>query len=286
MQKFYGTIALSEHGNQWSVTAEPHILLRIKRVFEKIDKSQFGSVTLSNTPENCRDLEWFCQRYPMKVEPREHKALRSGRKKHEDHVLRLERIIDPNYMPPQFKLALPLRDYQARAVELYLQQRWLVLGDDVGLGKTAVAIGSLTDPRTLPAMVVAYPHLQLQWESQIRKFAPDLSVHIVQKRSPYELPKFMGKGPDVVIATYHKISGWVEVLSKYVKSAIFDETQELRLSNSDKYAAARSIAGACDFRIGLTATPIFNYGGEFFNIIEVIQPGAMGTREEFMREWC
>ena len=39
------------------------------------------------------------------------------------------------------------------------------------------------------------------------------------------------------------------------------------------------------FRLGLSATPIYNYGGEIFNVFEVIAPGALGTSGEFHEEW-
>jgi hypothetical protein len=39
-------------------------------------------------------------------------------------------------------------------------------------------------------------------------------------------------------------------------------------------------------RIGLTATPIYNYGSEIFNVIEIIEPGALGERWQFNIEWC
>src|SRR5439155_13278067 len=31
---------------------------------------------------------------------------------------------------------------------------------------------------------------------------------------------------------------------------------------------------------------IYNYGGEIFNVLDVLRPGALGVREEFVREWC
>jgi SNF2 family DNA or RNA helicase len=92
--------------------------------------------------------------------------------------------------------------------------------------------------------------------------------------------------PDVLISTYHKLSGWADVLAGRVKSVVFDEAQELRISESAKYKAAAHIARAADFRTGLTATPIYNYGGEMFCVLDVLRPGALGSRAEFVREWC
>jgi hypothetical protein len=46
------------------------------------------------------------------------------------------------------------------------------------------------------------------------------------------------------------------------------------------------IADAADYKVGLSATPVFNYGGEAYNVIDVLAPGALGERSEFKREWC
>ncbi|MCC5582251.1 DEAD/DEAH box helicase, partial [Microtetraspora sp. AC03309] len=52
------------------------------------------------------------------------------------------------------------------------------------------------------------------------------------------------------------------------------------------YKAAATIAGAATYRVGLSATPIYNYGAEIYNIVDVLRPGALGSRQEFAREWC
>ena len=38
--------------------------------------------------------------------------------------------------------------------------------------------------------------------------------------------------------------------------------------------------------VGLTATPIYNYGDEIFTVVEYIAPGCLGSREEFHTNWC
>jgi hypothetical protein len=37
--------------------------------------------------------------------------------------------------------------------------------------------------------------------------------------------------------------------------------------------------------MGVTNTPVYNYGDEIHNILDILAPGALGTREEFIREW-
>jgi superfamily II DNA or RNA helicase len=289
--KTYGRIWLTR--DKWNIETEPHIHMRLKRIFGKIHRHSHGAIQLSHNPETCRDLEWFCQRYPHVLDEESDKALRAGSRQHRDTILRLERIIDPHYQPRPFSLALPPRSYQAREAEIYLTNGFLLIADDVGLGKTASAICTFTDPRTLPALVVTLTHLPWQWEDEIRKFAPALRTHIIRKGIPYELPKFFERGPDVVIINYHKLNAWADVLSKYCHSVVFDEIQELRHATNGeanvqtaKYGAAETIALKCRYRLGLSATPIYNYGAEMFNVLNILKPGVLGTWSEFSAEWC
>ncbi len=282
MSRTYGKLYLK--GDYWIVKGEPHVLLRMKRVFGKANAQIVGQVKLKNTPENCRDLDWFVQRYPLELP--NSKELDRGCRLHEDNIAILEELMDPNYKAPTVDLAIPLRDYQGRAVHVYLTKKALLVGDDVGLGKTAIAIGSFTNPKTLPAVVVSLAFLPKQWEAEIKKFMPGLTVHILKCSTPYELPRENGRGPDVVITTYHKLHGWAQVLRKYANSIVFDEIQELRRTGSFKYMAAQGITEEVRYKIGLSATPVYNYGGEIFNVVNVLSRDALGSRDEFMREWC
>ena len=281
----YGRIWLKN--GKWHVETEPHVQLRLKRVFARIGRHGVGTITLSDSPDTCRDLQWFCDRYPHDFDNDSAAALRDGARRHRDMLLRLEHIIDPKYVARPFSMVLPPRSYQSKEAEVYLNQGFLLIADDVGLGKTCAAICSFTDPRTLPAVVVTLTHLPWQWEDETRKFAPTLRTHVIRKGTPYELPKSLdGRGPDVVLLNYHKLTSWADILRRYANSVIFDEVQELRHAESAKYAAADALAAACKFRLGLSATPIYNYGGEIFNVLNVLKPGCLGSWNEFTNEWC
>lgn len=280
----YGTVELVD--GKWRVSAEPQVMLALKRHCARISKTEFGTVTLEDTEENGRMLDWFLYRYPMSMEDDVAEWLSSQAHSHKARLERFEEIVDPDYKPRRFGLALPPRDYQAVATELYLNRGFLLCGDDVGLGKTVVGIASFCDQRTLPALVVCLTHLQEQWKREIAKFAPELYVHILKKMSPYQLPKRDGLSPDVIICPYSKIRGWGDALSGHVRSVVFDECQELRKNTSQKYYAAREIARKVDFALGLSATPIHNHGGEIWNVFDVLRKDSLGSFDEFDREWC
>lgn len=278
----YGKI-WKENG-EWCLQAEPHVVMWAKRVFGRIPRGAGGVLRLTDTPSTCRDLEWFSERFPLEIP--DEALLRERAQQHRETILRMEQIVDPGYQPRQMELAIPAREYQLRAAELLLARKSLLLADEVGLGKTVSAIAALTEKETLPAVVVCLANLPDQWKSEVNRFAPELFAHVIAKKTPYELPQEFGRGPDVLIISYHKLSGWADVLARYCKLVVFDEVQEMRRSVSDKYQAGKHVADSMQYRMGLSATPIMNYGSEIFNVIEVLEPDILGRREEFVREWC
>jgi hypothetical protein len=274
-----------EGPKRWLIDAEPHVRMMLRRVFAGVPKS--GQIYLDATASNCRDLEWFLLRYPLEVS--EPAFLHAQAALHRDTMRRIEDVMGGKGNGKVFDLALPLRDYQKQATEVYLARGSLLLADDLGLGKTAVAIGSFCEPSALPAVVVTLTHLTFQWEHEIRKFAPGLRSHIIKNGEPYELPTVDGRGPDILILNYHKLAGWSDYLEGWAASVIFDECQEIRRQGQPmtaKYEAAEAVAARCAYRLGLSATPIYNYGDEMWNILNVLAPGSLGSYWEFAREWC
>lgn len=294
----YGTVRHVK--GAWHVECEPHVLIRLKRIFHGAAKQSHGKLVLSDTEESCADLEWVLQRYPMAVE--DPGRLRSRAQRHRERMSAIDAMLSRRVPPPPFDLALPPREYQRIAAAVALEGRGLLLADDVGLGKTVSAIAMLSDPRTLPALVVTLTHLPPQWVAELERFAPKLKVHVLKKATPYDLTAgrtrkgqaqltLPERFPDVVVANYHKLSGWADTFAPkgrepIFRSVVFDEVQELRHNDTARYEAAERVAHAADFRLGLSATPIYNLGGEFHSVMNMLRPGAIGTKGEFQAEWC
>jgi SNF2 family DNA or RNA helicase len=284
----------------WCITCEPHVRGRLRRVFPQVSQRACDTITLSDNPENARDLLWFTERYPMAMKPKVKSLLNSKARSHQESESLIANLLNHVHSPSDFELAQPAREYQRVAADLAQIKSGLLLADDVGLGKTVSSICAMAKQEHLPVLVVTLTHLPEQWRDELAKFAPNLKVHILKTGQPYDLaPKSKSipgqdalfdaetsRMPDVIISNYHKLSGWSEILAGVVKYVVFDEAQELRRSESNKYWAAKHIADKAILRMGLSATPIYNMGDEFFNVINVILPGCLGTREEFIREWC
>ncbi len=278
MIRTYGTISILE--GKWLIKTEPHVAMKLRRVFARVAK--VGDILLNDSIENCHELLWFTERYPMVIGDADLRRLKRQSKKFVELIKTREQILGGFAQSLEHKLAVPARAYQEQAARLLLEQGFLLLADDVGLGKSCSAICALIDPRTRPALVVTLAHLPRQWAAEFQKFAPGIKTHILKTAKPYDLPP----GIDVLICNYHKLSGWCETLKDMMKSVVFDECQELRRGDSDKYTAAKIISGDAKYCLGLSATPIFNFGGEMINVMGCIKPDALGNHEEFNREWC
>lgn len=273
----------------WEVKAAPEVMLRLKRIFMRIDKGRRGKVFIADSDEVCRDMTWVLQRYPMEADARARSRLKEGTREH----VKTEEIVQNILAGHEVKLGsrVPEREpypYQRTAADLIIATKRLLLVDDLGLGKTFSLLLTLQAEDALPAVVVTLTHLPEQWLEELRFAFPDLLGHIVTQGTPYDPSTKRGMGgrqPDVLIMNYAKISGWADYLSGVCRTVLFDEIQELRRGESDKYEGAARIADGAVYRAGCTATPVYNYGGEIHNIVSVLDKDILGTREEFVREW-
>lgn len=280
--KTYGKLALIAETQKWELSEiQPHVAIRLKNIFPKIAKYSAAPFYFDHTPESCTDLRWFMERYPLEHDPADFNQLDAGRNSYLANQERLEQLMHPDYEPRAFAMKKPPRAYQSQAAEVWLANGVLLVGDDVGLGKTITALAGLCDSRTLPALIVVQTHLPPQWKEKIEEFT-DLKVHIIKGTRPYQLPP-----ADVYIMKYSCLSGWTEVFGMGIfKAVIFDEIQELRIPDSNKYRGARNVTRNVKFVMGLSATPIYNYGEEIFSILDVMKEGCLGSREDFLREWA
>lgn len=274
-------------GKDWWVTTDPAVMMKLKRWFPRVNANRQGALVVKATAEVSRDLEWFIERFPMEMKGDARELL--GREAEEDRTLERDTmdILAGGSLNRELKWQVPeARPYQLLGGDLALRTGKLLVADDVGLGKTLTSLLILRDAGLLPALIVCQTHLTDQWLEELNRFMPWLTGHIAKKGTPYVASKYhKGKAPDVLILNYAKLAGWAPALRGKIKSCIFDEAQELRKSGSQKYEAAGMVADPADAVVMATATPIYNYGDEIFNIVEIYAPGSLGTEAEFKREW-
>ncbi|MBQ4086542.1 MAG: DEAD/DEAH box helicase [Clostridia bacterium] len=116
----------------------------------------------------------------------------------------------------------------------------------------------------------------------IKDTAPGPRVHVIKGLTPYPLPD-----AEVYIIHYLLLRGWKDVLPELgFQTVVFDEIQELRRAGTSKYSAASLLSTACTNVVGLSGTPIYNTGGEIWNVVNILDFHFLGDWESFTREWC
>lgn len=282
----YGT--LKHEGEHYEISAKPHVAIRLRRLFPRVQSTYGGSITLRDTPDVARDVEWALQRWPLDMDDATAEHIAARAQAHRDTEFAVQEILAGRRQRGDIMLepARVPRGYQRAASDVVLETGALLIVHGVGLGKTFTSLLALREEDALPAAVVTLGGvLPRQWLHQLKLSFPDLVGHAVRTGPVYDPSEREGRQVDVIVMPYSRLFKWHEFLLGKVRTVIFDEVQELRHDGTNKYTGAMTLARRCDYVMGLTATPIYGYGGEIHTINEVINPGALGDRMEFLREW-
>ncbi|MDZ7886579.1 MAG: hypothetical protein U5N53_28410 [Mycobacterium sp.] len=192
---------------------------------------------MSDTEMNGRELEWITSRwvFEMSDADRTHLAARAADdEKREELVSGI--IAGSAAMMPQhgwLQPALPLRGYQRIAADLAKASGALLIGDELGGGKTAMSLAVLEDPDARPPLAVILTGLGGQWLRELDKFYPQLrGIELRTTKADVEFDKLCGPDGriayDLILVNYAKLAAWQHHLAGRVRSVIFDEVQELR----------------------------------------------------------
>ncbi len=157
------------------------------------------------------------------------------------------------------------------------------LADDMGLGKTIQTLALLLRRAgDGPALVLAPTSVCANWVAETAKFAPALNARLYGERDDAGRAALLGEaGPyDVIVASY---------ALAHVDNALFggrawttlvlDEAQALKNSATQRARAVAAIDAG--FRLALSGTPVENRLGDLWSIMNLVNPGLLGTAHQF-----
>ncbi|MEB8432077.1 DEAD/DEAH box helicase [Cocleimonas sp. KMM 6892] len=205
----------------------------------------------------------------------------------EKHIRNIEELDDHNPQVPS-TLQTELREYQEDGYKWMSRlAKWGVgacLADDMGLGKTVQTISILLERASLgPVLVVAPTSVSNNWESEILKFSPTLKPHFYREGCRKTLLENAGAF-DVVIASYGLLQQDAEeFIEKKWGTIVLDEAQAIKNINAKRTKTAHKLQG--DFKLVTTGTPIENHLGELWSIFRFLNPGLLGTQQQFMQHY-
>jgi superfamily II DNA or RNA helicase len=206
------------------------------------------------------------------------------------HMQRLKESRDYQpQLPSTFQAEL--RDYQMDGYcWLARLAQWGVgacLADDMGLGKTVQALALLVERAPNgPSLIIAPTSVCMNWENETRRFAPTLNPIALGSGDRQRLLDKL-TGYDLLICSYGLLQQEqvAEMLAKInFQTAILDEAQWI------KNIATRRSQGAMNLQAGfkliMTGTPLENHLGELWNLFRFINPGLLGSLEQFNQRFA
>lgn len=181
-------------------------------------------------------------------------------------------------------LSASLRPYQERGIA-WLQRLTdngfgAVLADQMGLGKTLQAIAVLTArPLDRPHLVVAPTSVVGNWAAELARFAPTMTaVHHHGPDRSFDRSTF-GPG-SIVVTSYALLRQDIGLLASIpFDVVVFDEAQQIKNPAAKAARAARELDTRC--RLALTGTPIENRLSELWAILDLVNPGLLGSQRRF-----
>jgi superfamily II DNA or RNA helicase len=181
-------------------------------------------------------------------------------------------------------LQAELRDYQLEGFEwLARLAHWGVgacLADDMGLGKTLQALALiLARAPGGPTLVVAPTSVATNWMAEAERFAPTLQIKLFGSGDRKAMLEQAGAF-DVIVASY----GLLQLESALFEGVhwhtiVLDEAQAIKNAHTRRSQSVMALRA--DFRMVATGTPLENHLGELWNLFRFINPGLLGTSDQF-----
>ena len=153
----------------------------------------------------------------------------------------------------------------------------------MGLGKTLQTIAFLTSQVTKESrvLILAPSGLIYNWADEFKKFAPQLDVAVVHglKTSREEI---LAESHQIYVTSYATFRQDSDLYQGMAFDFLFlDEAQVMKNAQTKIAQTLRQFVVPSVF--ALSGTPIENHLGELWSIFQIVMPGLLPSKKEFMK---
>ena len=141
-------------------------------------------------------------------------------------------------------------------------------------------------PVHLPALIVCPTSLLGNWQRELKRFAPDLSLYIHHGGQRLHGNEFQAEAQthDIVLTTYH-LAGkdGPDLASLHWSTIVLDEAQYIKNYRTKQAQSVMRLSTL--HRIAMTGTPVENRLSELWSIFQFLNPGYLGTASSFRQRY-
>lgn len=158
-----------------------------------------------------------------------------------------------------------------------------LLADEMGLGKTVQVLAFFSQALLVkPCLIVVPTSLLFNWQREIEKFLPSLSVYRHEgKERLRQSGDLQQKQVILTSYTYLRIDSDLLQSIDY-QVVVLDEAQAIK--NPDSQTSQICARLSVDTRLAITGTPIENRLEDLWSIFRFLQPDLLGERRQFQSE--
>lgn len=180
-----------------------------------------------------------------------------------------------------------LRDYQKKGIQWFQMLHHYgfggILADDMGLGKTLQTIAFLSSQvqADTSVLILAPSGLIYNWADEFQKFAPDLDVVVVHGLKSHR-ESILAENHQIYVTSYATFRQDSEIYRNLSFDFLFlDEAQVMKNAQTKIAQSLRRFVVPSVF--ALSGTPIENHLGELWSIFQIVLPGLLPAKKEFMK---
>jgi SWI/SNF-related matrix-associated actin-dependent regulator 1 of chromatin subfamily A len=179
-----------------------------------------------------------------------------------------------------------LKPYQYKGVEFTEAANGRVLiADQQGLGKTIQALAFIKKHliECSPIAIVSKTTIKRQWFYEICEWLgiENCLTQIIYSNKEKAMP-----GMRAYIVSWDMLKNDDIFSLVQPKTLILDEVQAIKNHLSARAKAAAKLSKNAEYIIALSGTPIKNNAGEYFTILNILQPTRFPEYNRYLRDYC
>lgn len=212
---------------------------------------------------------------------------------------------------PELETEIPLKmnlfPFQRTGVAYSIANKRVIIGDQMGLGKTVQAIATITGVKQFPCLVICPSSLKINWKREWEMWT-NYKAMILSDTTKRNFNLYYQSGlAHVFIVNYESLKKYfVESINTpkgaklrldhihfkkqftdMFKSVIIDESHRTKSSATQQSKFAKGICSGKEYILALTGTPVINKPKDLISQLSIIdQLKQFGGYQRFTQRYC